>query len=100
NRGGTRREIRSGVAYACSEGAHSRSGRAEAVGRPILYQTTKQFLQYLGLSGLRDLPDAEGIAAETELGSETRMLFEKLGEKNQQLTIDDLPDSSKSNTDA
>ena len=32
-------------------------GRAETVGRPILYGTTFEFLQQFGLHGLDDLPD-------------------------------------------
>jgi len=76
------------------------AGRAEAVGRPILYETTKQFLQYFGLSGLKDLPDAEQVAGEIDLEAETRMLFQKLEEKEKQITIDDLPESSNSNTGA
>ncbi|HZG76152.1 MAG TPA: SMC-Scp complex subunit ScpB [Paenibacillus sp.] len=70
------------------------AGRADAVGRPILYETTKQFLQYFGLSALKDLPDAEQMAGEIDLEAETRMLFEKLEEKDKQLTIDDVPESS------
>lgn len=31
-------------------------GRKEAPGRPMLYGTTKEFLQYFGLKDLRDLP--------------------------------------------
>jgi len=76
------------------------AGRAEAVGRPILYETTKQFLQYFGLSALKDLPDAEQMAGEIDLEAETRMLFEKLEEKDKQLTIDDLPESSNPDNDA
>lgn len=34
-------------------------GRKEAPGRPILYGTTSEFLIYLGLSSLRDLPPLE-----------------------------------------
>lgn len=34
-------------------------GRAETVGRPILYQTTFEFLQQFGLSALEDLPVLE-----------------------------------------
>jgi segregation and condensation protein B len=68
------------------------AGRAEAVGRPILYETTKQFLQYFGLSALKDLPDSEQMVGEIDLEAETRMLFQKLEEKEKQLTIDDLPE--------
>lgn len=62
-------------------------GRAEAVGRPILYGTTKEFLGYFGLRSLRDLPDAEAFASDKHLEEETRLLFEKL---DGQLSIDDL----------
>jgi len=33
------------------------AGRAEGVGRPILYATTKEFLEYFGLRHLDDLPE-------------------------------------------
>ena len=32
-------------------------GRAEGIGRPILYGTTKEFLEYFGLRELSDLPE-------------------------------------------
>lgn len=32
------------------------SGRAESVGRPLLYSTTDEFLKYFGLNNLADLP--------------------------------------------
>lgn len=34
-------------------------GRHESLGRPVLYGTTKRFLQNFGLGSLRDLPDYE-----------------------------------------
>jgi segregation and condensation protein B len=63
--------------------------RAEVVGRPILYGTTKQFLDYFGLKSLNDLPAPPDFDAET-LAEQTRDLFDKLGDR--QLTIDDLAD--------
>jgi segregation and condensation protein B len=39
------------------------AGRAEEPGRPILYGTTKRFLEIFGLNNLRDLPKAEGLPA-------------------------------------
>ncbi len=39
-----------------SKGLVTEAGRAEAVGRPILYHTTPEFLQYFGLSSLEELP--------------------------------------------
>jgi segregation and condensation protein B len=38
------------------------AGRAEEPGRPILYGTTKRFLELFGLNSLKDLPQAEGFA--------------------------------------
>lgn len=36
------------------------AGRAEEPGRPILYGTTKRFLELFGLNSLKDLPQPEG----------------------------------------
>jgi segregation and condensation protein B len=36
-------------------------GRAEVVGRPMLYGTTKKFLEIFGLNSLNDLPKAEEL---------------------------------------
>lgn len=36
-------------------------GRKETVGRPILYGTTKEFLQHFGLNALADLPRIEEL---------------------------------------
>ncbi|HEX7057577.1 MAG TPA: SMC-Scp complex subunit ScpB [Bacilli bacterium] len=63
-------------------------GRADAVGKPILYGTSKEFLDYFGLNSLRDLPDFSAFENGENLEEETRMLFEKLDER--QLTIDDV----------
>jgi segregation and condensation protein B len=38
-------------------------GRSEEIGRPMLYGTTKTFLETFGLSSLKDLPKAEDFAA-------------------------------------
>ena len=36
-------------------------GRAEVLGRPMLYGTTKKFLQIFGLNSLKDLPKVEEL---------------------------------------
>ncbi len=36
-------------------------GRAEVVGRPVIYGTTPAFLEYFGLRGLEDLPAADEL---------------------------------------
>lgn len=39
-----------------SKGLVEEAGRSESPGRPILYITSPEFLQYFGLSSLKDLP--------------------------------------------
>lgn len=38
------------------------AGRKDVIGRPFVYGTTKQFLEYFGLASLADLPKAEELA--------------------------------------
>ncbi len=38
------------------------AGRSEGLGRPLLYATTPQFLEHLGLADLGDLPRAEELS--------------------------------------
>jgi segregation and condensation protein B len=70
------------------KGLIEETGRAEAVGRPILYGTTKQFLDYFGLSSLRELPESSSLQGDFDLEEETRMLFDKLD--NKQITFEDV----------
>jgi segregation and condensation protein B len=42
-----------------SKGLIQEAGRTEGPGRPILYESTSDFLQYFGLSGLDELPPFE-----------------------------------------
>lgn len=72
-------------------------GRAEAIGRPILYGTTKAFLDYFGLASLKDLPAMEDIQSTDQLEEETELLFKKL---EQQLTFDDVARDRVELTDA
>lgn len=39
------------------------AGRSEGPGRPLLYRTTREFLEYFGLNSLDDLPRVEEIEA-------------------------------------
>ena len=50
-------------------------GRAEQIGRPILYGTTKSFLDYFGLAGLDALPEPSAMTNE-DLEDQTQLLFE------------------------
>lgn len=64
-------------------------GRAEAIGRPILYGTTKAFLDYFGMDSLADLPDMSQMESSDQLEEETGLLFQKL-EQEQQLSFEDV----------
>jgi segregation and condensation protein B len=46
------------------------AGRAEELGRPYLYATTKRFLQVFGLRSLEDLPRAASLRPATQPPSE------------------------------
>jgi segregation and condensation protein B len=63
-------------------------GRADALGRPILYGTTKAFLDYFGLSGLNRLPDPIVADGDDELEERTKMLFERI--EGRQLSMEDM----------
>lgn len=47
-------------------------GRKDEAGRPLLYGTTPQFLEFFGMNSLRDLPTLREF---TELSDENRALF-------------------------
>ncbi|ATO51131.1 SMC-Scp complex subunit ScpB [Brevibacillus laterosporus] len=61
----TRSEIEEIRGVKCEKALHTLTskllikemGRAEGIGRPILYGTTKEFLEYFGLKGIADLPE-------------------------------------------
>ncbi|MBP1155197.1 MULTISPECIES: SMC-Scp complex subunit ScpB [unclassified Paenibacillus] len=65
--------------------------RADAPGRPILYGTTKSFLDYFGLATIADLPETTMFENDDNLEEETRLLFEKLDGK--QVTMDEIDDT-------
>lgn len=61
----TRSEIEEIRGVKCEKALHTLTskllikemGRAEGIGRPILYGTSKEFLEYFGLKGITDLPE-------------------------------------------
>lgn len=63
-------------------------GRADALGRPILYGTTKAFLDYFGLSSLSQLPDPVVMEGDDELEERTKLLFERI--EGRQLSLEDM----------
>lgn len=71
-------------------------GRAEDLGRPLLYGTTKRFLEVFGLGSLEDLPQVEALAsgAKSRPGEQAAAAIES--------GIDDAPadDAPSSDTSA
>ncbi len=45
----------------CYKGLVKIVGRAEVLGRPMLYGTTRKFLELFGLNSLKDLPKIEEL---------------------------------------
>jgi len=50
------------IAHLLNKGLIKITGRKEVPGRPFLYGTTKEFLEYFGLKSLEDLPKMEEFA--------------------------------------
>ena len=44
-----------------AKGFIKEAGRSDVPGRPILYETTHEFLDYFGLASIEDLPDIDKI---------------------------------------
>jgi segregation and condensation protein B len=72
-------------------------GRAETVGRPLLYGTTDEFLKYFGLNNLTDLPKPREIEEimqdEDFLEQKRKIMMNELEEKLEESiggTIDDV----------
>lgn len=63
-------------------------GRADALGRPILYGTTKSFLDYFGLASIASLPEPSIADGDDELEERTKMLFDRI--EGRQLSMEDL----------
>jgi len=58
------------------------TGRAETVGRPLLYGTSREFLKHFGLNEVTDLPrprEIEEILGESQFETERRMLEAQAG---------------------
>ena len=58
------------------------TGRSDAVGKPLLYGTTTEFLRYFGLRDIKDLPGADELASmfdgtEMETSSPDQLRFDE-----------------------
>lgn len=61
------------------------AGRSNTLGRPILYQTTDEFLNYFGLNQIDDLPSPKALFNEEAIDEDKITLFKKLGMEKQSI---------------
>ena len=59
-------------------------GRSDAIGRPILYQTTSEFLDYFGLATLDDLPKMQEFVEDNIEESATDLYHSKYKETEEE----------------
>ncbi len=74
------------------KGLISISGRAETIGRPLLYSTTPEFLKYFGLNRLSDLPKPREI--------EEIMQDEDFLEQRRKIMMNVIEDSVENESDS
>ncbi|RWZ60219.1 SMC-Scp complex subunit ScpB [Halobacillus fulvus] len=60
-----------------NRGLIEEKGRKDAIGRPILYGTTKEFLIYFGLTSIEELPPLSEFAEQADVEDEADLFFEK-----------------------
>ena len=75
----------------------SPSGRKKVPGRPIMYRTTRKFLEYFGLKDLSDLPTLEDFkesALENQVSpDQTVLLFDESSSGGTAETVDSVSES-------
>ena len=81
----------------------SPGGRKKVPGRPIMYRTTRKFLEYFGLRDLSDLPTLEDFK-ESELEGEvspdqTTLPFDELSGDTPEEMVDTAPEVEVQSTD-
>ena len=59
-----------------AKGFIKETGRSNLPGRPILYETTSDFLDYFGLANINDLPDMRDFLSTGEEKDEQVDLYE------------------------
>ncbi|MGP4060139.1 SMC-Scp complex subunit ScpB [Halobacillus litoralis] len=60
-----------------NRGLIEEKGRKDAIGRPILYGTTKGFLIYFGLTSMEELPPLSELKQQDDVEGEADLFFEK-----------------------
>lgn len=70
-----------------AKGLLKEAGRSESIGRPILYATTSEFLDYFGLSTIEELPKIDDLKVEED-NEETDLYQSKYKENIEELEED------------
>ena len=65
-------------------------GRADVPGRPQIYGTTQMFLEYFGLRGLEELPDAEELRQVPISRPEAPVTTDEDDEKPEQMSLEQV----------
>ncbi len=77
-------------------------GRADTVGRPLLYGTTDEFLKYFGIGDISELPKPREIEEimndETFLEQKKRLLMNLIEDEQPELEFDDEKDLNENDT--
>lgn len=63
-----------------NRGLIEEKGRKDAIGRPVLFGTTTEFLIYFGIPSLDDLPPLSEVAEQQDVEGEADLFFEKFNE--------------------
>ena len=69
-------------------------GRKDAVGKPLLFGTTDEFLKRFSLKSVEELPDFDALTEriKTIMPSSSQQLFAAVAEENFDLPTEELPD--------
>ena len=65
-------------------------GRSDAIGRPILYKTTSEFLDYFGLATIDDLPKMSEFVQENQETNDTDLYQSKYKENIEEEVVEEL----------
>ena len=70
-----------------AKGLVKESGRSDLPGRPILYEVTREFLDYFGLSTIEELPEMKDITIKGQNDEEIDLYLSKYQEKEEKEEI-------------
>ncbi len=68
-----------------AKGLIKEAGRSDAIGRPILYKTTSEFLDYFGLATMEDLPKMQEFIEDNTEVSDTDLYHSKYREEIEEI---------------